>query len=138
MPIFWPLLCQMWIFLNETNTIRLVPLNYMFSAIFNSIYSIYMLKCLIYLEKTSKNGQTWPYISDLESRFYSVVKCARPKRWGFLHFSVFFHENFRINVELNFALDLLLGFLHKISKKNWPPNSEIPPGNFRFWPSKSQ
>ena len=28
-----------------------------------------------------------------------------------LHFSIFFHEIFRINVKLNFALNLLLGFL---------------------------
>ena len=34
-----------------------------------------------------------------------------------LHFSIFFHEIFRINVKPNFALNLLLGFLKNFQKK---------------------
>ena len=32
-------------------------------------------------------------------------------------FSIFFHEIFRINIEVNFALNLLLGFLKKLFAK---------------------
>ena len=35
-----------------------------------------------------------------------------------LQFSVILHEIFKINVELNFELNLLLGFLKKFSEKN--------------------
>ena len=75
----------------------------------------------MYAQKNSENGQSGSYFD--------------------LHFSInakalkFFHEIFRIIVELNFALNLLLGFFlicKKMAagfvifpgqfKKIWPPN----------------
>ena len=68
------------------------------------------------------------------SQFAFLRKTRLLKTLRLLHFSIFFHEIFRINVELNFALNLLLGFLKNFSEKNKWPNSEIPRGNFRIWP----
>ena len=61
-----------------------------------------MLKCLIYDRKAAKNEQKWPY---LDSRF--CIKRARSKRYP-LPVLDFFHDIFKINLELNFALYLLL------------------------------
>ena len=92
-----------------------------------------MLKFMIYVQKISENGQNWPPY--LDSRF--CVKRRRSKRYVAtpLRFFNMCHAIFRINVKLNFALNLLIGFAKKISKKGWQPNSEISPEKFRIWPS---
>ena len=41
---------------DRTNTIRIVLLNYMFSCSLQFVFEYIMLKCVIYVQKTSKNG----------------------------------------------------------------------------------
>ena len=60
-----------------------------------------MLKCLIYVQITSKNRQKLPYLD--------------------IHFNIFFHEIIRINIELNFTLISCLknyGKILKFPRKN--------------------
>ena len=45
--------------------------------------------------------------------FLFLRKTRLLKTLRLLHFSIFLHEIFRINVELNFALNLLLGFFQE-------------------------
>ena len=51
------------------------------------------------------------------SQFAFLRKTRLLKTLRLLHFSIFFYEIFRINVELNFALNLLLGFSLIFQKK---------------------
>ena len=60
--------------------------------------------------KTDKSGYRIMYISIAFLRKTRSLNTLR-----LLQFSIFFHESFRIIVELNFALNLLLGFSKKIA-----------------------
>ena len=62
------------------------------------------------------------------SRFGFLRKTRSLKTLRLLRFIIISHEIFRIKVELNFALNLLLRFLRKIQR----PNSEFSPGYFRI------
>ena len=93
-------------------------------------------------------------MNDLCSAIYAHIikrlKCTKLAifRSAFLHktpplktqtiflqgFSIFFHEIFSIDVELNFALLKTIGF-SKIFQKKCRPNSKRSPGKFRIWPS---
>ena len=75
-----------------------------------------MLKCLIHVQKTSKNKQNWPYLG---SRL-----CVNIRRLNRKAFSIFFRDVFRFKVQLKFALNLLLRFL-EIAGQNFPVNSEF-------------
>ena len=57
--LFGPLLRQVSIFLNETNVIWIVPVNYILSVMYSSI----PVKLLHLWPKTSKNWQNWPYLN---------------------------------------------------------------------------
>ena len=75
-----------------------------------------------------------PKIGHISILVFAILhKSPSLKSLRLLHLSIFSHEIFRINAELNFALKLLFRFLKKKSKKNWRPNSEISPGKFRMW-----
>ena len=99
-PFFGHILGQIWLFLNGTNTIWFVPLlSHKFSQfITQSInlnyyyfyYYYYVLKRLINTQKPLKK---WPLY--LDSCF--CVKRALDKTLWLLHFSISFHEIFKIN-----------------------------------------
>ena len=63
----------------------------------------------------SNSSQKTLIMDKIDSRF--CVNIRRSKHEDF-YFSNIFHKIVRINVELNFALNLLLAFLKKYSKKS--------------------
>ena len=66
---------QIWVFLDENNTLWCAPLNDMFFAIYTSLYAK-MFNLIIYFQKTSKNGLTW---SNLDSKWVELEGHARKR-----------------------------------------------------------